>query len=333
METENSTFFNKENEMFDMQKIGASIASLRRKAGLTQAELAERLGISYQAVSSWERGATMPDISKLKELSRALGTTVDALLDGETEEAEPMVVEDMECTSETAKTDEIDLADAVKRLISGVAQKVETFTDKLSGNVIVNGKPVKRVGWNCYRMEISDSENEQGTKHRLSAEAVEALASGMDQEMLEDVLVDAINDDDEEVVEEIACYLEPETIDSALLRVEGAMSTEMVEELAMVMSDQTLSAYLLNAFNEEDEEMAEACAVHISNEGMQEALSAFEGVLSTEIVETIVDYASSETLDLIIEKADIDDEDVLEALSGHLSREQMRTLLDRLRGN
>lgn len=314
METENSTFFNKENEMFDMQKIGASIASLRRKAGLTQAELAEKLGISFQAVSSWERGATMPDISKLKELSRALGTTVDALLDGDTEDTRLPVMEETVCTPETAKTDEIDLADAVKRLISGVAQRVESFTGKLGGSITIH-----------------ESHGRQSAAHKLSADTVGALASGMDQEMLEDVLVDAINDDDEEVVEEIACYLEPETIDSALLRVEGAMSTEMVEELAMVMSDQTLSAYLLNAFNEEDEEMAEACAVHISNEGMQEALSAFEGVLSTEIVETIVDYASSETLDLIIEKADIDDEDVLEALSGHLSREQMRMLLDRLR--
>ena len=251
---------------------GAMIKELREKKQLTQAELAERLGISYQAVSSWERGATMPDISKLKELSRALGTTVDALLDGETEEAEPMVVEDMECTSETAKTDEIDLADAVKRLISGVAQKVEAVTDKLSGNVIVNGKPVKRVGWNCYRMEISDSENEQGTKHRLSAEAVEALASGMDQEMLEDMLVDAINDDNENIVEEIACYLQPETVDRALHRADRTMSVEMVEELSMVMSDQALADYMLIAFNEEDEELAEACAVHIGNEGMQKAL-------------------------------------------------------------
>lgn len=39
--------------MFNMQEIGARIACLRREADLTQAELAEKLGISYQAVSSW----------------------------------------------------------------------------------------------------------------------------------------------------------------------------------------------------------------------------------------------------------------------------------------
>lgn len=75
-ETENTT-------MFNMQEIGARIAYLRRENDLTQAELAERLGISYQAVSSWERGASMPDISKLTDLARTLHTTVDMLLSGE----------------------------------------------------------------------------------------------------------------------------------------------------------------------------------------------------------------------------------------------------------
>lgn len=73
-----------ENTMlFNMQEIGARIACLRREQDLTQAELAEKLGISYQAVSSWERGASMPDISKLVDLARTLNVTVDTLLGGE----------------------------------------------------------------------------------------------------------------------------------------------------------------------------------------------------------------------------------------------------------
>jgi len=48
-----------ENTMvFNMQEVGARISQLRRDQDLTQAELAERLGISYQAVSSWERGGS-----------------------------------------------------------------------------------------------------------------------------------------------------------------------------------------------------------------------------------------------------------------------------------
>ena len=44
--------------MFEMQKTGARIAALRRARGMTQQELGERLGLSFQAVSNWERGVS-----------------------------------------------------------------------------------------------------------------------------------------------------------------------------------------------------------------------------------------------------------------------------------
>jgi transcriptional regulator with XRE-family HTH domain len=66
--------------MFDMRKVGQIIGDLRKKADMTQMELADRLSISYQAVSNWERGQSMPDISKLPELAGILGVNVDTLL-------------------------------------------------------------------------------------------------------------------------------------------------------------------------------------------------------------------------------------------------------------
>lgn len=68
--------------MFDTVKTGKKIAQLRKKKDMTQFELADRLGISYQAVSNWERGNSMPDISKLPELAEIFGVTVDELLGG-----------------------------------------------------------------------------------------------------------------------------------------------------------------------------------------------------------------------------------------------------------
>ena len=53
------------NIMFDMQKIGKKISELRKRKNITQMELADQMGISFQAVSNWERGNSMPDISKL----------------------------------------------------------------------------------------------------------------------------------------------------------------------------------------------------------------------------------------------------------------------------
>lgn len=45
-------------EMFDMQQVGSRISKLRKSIGITQTGLADRLGISFQAVSNWERGVS-----------------------------------------------------------------------------------------------------------------------------------------------------------------------------------------------------------------------------------------------------------------------------------
>ena len=64
----------------DMHKVGEQIAYLRKQKGLTQAELGERLKVTFQAVSKWERGETLPDTAVLPELARVLETTIDNIL-------------------------------------------------------------------------------------------------------------------------------------------------------------------------------------------------------------------------------------------------------------
>jgi transcriptional regulator with XRE-family HTH domain len=66
--------------MFDMDRIGRKISELRKAKNMTQMELADLMGISFQAVSNWERGNSMPDISKLPELARILESSIDELL-------------------------------------------------------------------------------------------------------------------------------------------------------------------------------------------------------------------------------------------------------------
>ena len=64
-------------------KIGRFIAERRKKANLTQMQLAEKLGITDKAVSKWERGVAMPDTSIMLELCDILGISVNELLSGE----------------------------------------------------------------------------------------------------------------------------------------------------------------------------------------------------------------------------------------------------------
>ena len=61
------------------------IMDLRKKAGMTQEELAEQLGVSRQAVSRWEVGSVVPDSKNILEMSRIFGVTTDYLLKDEYE--------------------------------------------------------------------------------------------------------------------------------------------------------------------------------------------------------------------------------------------------------
>ena len=62
---------------------------LRDKAGLSQMELADRLGVSRQAVSRWESGDTTPTMDKLKSLARIYGVSLDWLC-SDTADGEPL---------------------------------------------------------------------------------------------------------------------------------------------------------------------------------------------------------------------------------------------------
>jgi len=58
--------------MFDMKKFAAFLVGKRREKNITQGQLADIVGVTHQAVSKWERGESMPELSKLSDLSNAL---------------------------------------------------------------------------------------------------------------------------------------------------------------------------------------------------------------------------------------------------------------------
>lgn len=60
--------------------LGAMIAELRKQQGMTQLELAEKMGVTDKAVSKWERDLSCPDINSLPNLAEILGVSVDELM-------------------------------------------------------------------------------------------------------------------------------------------------------------------------------------------------------------------------------------------------------------
>lgn len=74
-----------------MNAVARNLKRLRKQTGLTQEELAERLHVTRQAVSSWETAKTQPDIETLTALAAALGTDVNELIYGPRPAAEGYV--------------------------------------------------------------------------------------------------------------------------------------------------------------------------------------------------------------------------------------------------
>lgn len=67
----------------DQEKIGKFIKDLRIKNNLTQKEFADKYNVTYQAVSKWENGKNMPDLSLLKDICKDFDVSLDDLINGE----------------------------------------------------------------------------------------------------------------------------------------------------------------------------------------------------------------------------------------------------------
>ena len=72
------------------QTLGMMISSLRKEKGMTQLELAEKMGVTDKAVSKWERDLSFPDINSIPKLAETLDVSVDDLMQVKAESKENM---------------------------------------------------------------------------------------------------------------------------------------------------------------------------------------------------------------------------------------------------
>lgn len=82
----------------DQKKIGLFLKALRSEKAVTQAELAERLGVSNRSVSRWENGTTMPDFDLILELAKYYDVEVSEILNGKRSEDQELKKEELMLT-------------------------------------------------------------------------------------------------------------------------------------------------------------------------------------------------------------------------------------------
>lgn len=97
------TFGRKEGGYMDLVKIGKYIAGKRKALGLTQVQVAEKLGMSDKSVSKWERGICLPDVSVYMELCGILGISLNEFIAGEDLPQEKIIPQSEENLMEVAK--------------------------------------------------------------------------------------------------------------------------------------------------------------------------------------------------------------------------------------
>ena len=136
----------------DCKQTGAFIASLRKDTGLTQAQLAEKLGVTGGAVSKWERGLCYPDIELVGRLAEIFSVSVNEILAGERLE---------ELTRETADTI---VKESVKNYGAEIRKRMSRKTFRVTAGILLMAAVISLAIWLTSRPPSGFS--------RLSAELV-----------------------------------------------------------------------------------------------------------------------------------------------------------------
>lgn len=186
--------------MFNMKTIGATISRRRKELNMTQVELADQLLVSYQAVSQWELGKSMPELSNLTRLSEVLELPLEDLLG----QSESTIVEKIQ---REESLDEEELVQGAPYI------KPQELEEQLEGRAFAESTILALAPFlssSALKDVVQASE--------LSVESLVSLAPFLDEEDLGDFL-DGLGDEAEmEVLVELAPFVSSESLASYIRR-------------------------------------------------------------------------------------------------------------------
>ena len=224
--------------MFDTRQIGAKITKLRKSAGITQAELAEQLGISFQAVSNWERGISMPDIAKLGELSALFHVSIDEILANPNAGA---VSDQPQQSRPTADVSSEKLEEAAERAPVPNEEPEETFAN--DGGLEENGAEIDLVTAAPFlSQEFVDRCAAKLFERRQSLDSIAAVAPFVSTDLLDEWALEIVEKTGD--LNKVACvapFLSSERIDEFAAQAFRGGGVRAVSPLAPFMSHEALN--------------------------------------------------------------------------------------------
>ena len=169
--------------MFDTVKVGRIISQKRKEHNMTQMQLADALGISFQAVSNWERGNSMPDISKLPELAELFGCSIEELLGG---------------GASAGNVEKLAKGEGQGLSLGEIAEVAPVLTPEVLDEAVESARretPSAACGDSSFREGAEESEEEG-----FDEDIEEEIEDGFDEDIEEEI---EDEEDDEDIEEEI----------------------------------------------------------------------------------------------------------------------------------
>lgn len=328
--------------MFNMNVIGKTIRQARIQQNMTQLELADRMGVSFQAVSNWERGNSMPDISKLEPLCEVLNLNVQELLSGEPQTT-AAVVKVLKLKDEPLTVDE--LADVAPLL---PPDQMESETKKASAGKNWDLKKLSKI------IPFLDEDLLEEICDKIQVVSLKELvgiAPFLDEDILDKMVMSSGANDWEGIVA-LAPFLGDSTLDTLAQRCLSGADIHSLKELAPFLSDKTLGkiAMSLEMDNQSilelapflDEETLDSIVQKQISRGETKELTGLAPFLSDDTlskialasnigiktVSNLAPFLDEKTLDKLVERQLKEgDTKGLSALYPFLSRDSMRKIL------
>ena len=291
--------------MFDTVKVGRIISQKRKEHNMTQMQLADALGISFQAVSNWERGNSMPDISKLPELAELFGCSIEELLGG---------------GAPAGNVEKLAKGEGQGLSLGEIAEVAPVLTPEVLDEAVESARrgetPSAACGDSSFREGAEESEEEG-----FDEDIEEEIEDGFDEDIEEEIEDEEDDEEDEE---------EPRRFHAFWKRTgRGAR--------AHIRDGKTV--YILGAEKSgEKRKDKDKCkrlkelvmlAPFLSSERLRELVEELrgEGYTVSELV-PLAPFLSEEDLDVLAELAAADDGE-LAALAPFLSQETLKKLAER----
>lgn len=193
--------------MFDTVQMGRCIRAARIEKNMTQTELADAMGVSFQAVSNWERGNSMPDIGKLPELCALLGVTFEQLAGGassETKTIEQVMAGESIGLEEVAKVAPV----LTPKVIQKSMEEAKEQEEEIDVGVLIGLAPFLDE---AYLDEMADRVGE------IDSSSLFALAPFLSEKKLSELASRAQGTDFHQLIG-LAPFLNDETLDELAVR-------------------------------------------------------------------------------------------------------------------